>query len=165
MCLYFFICLLRRSSLGWHSDDEKLHGPNPYTILSLRSPEIFKRRTLAKKLCIMNTHAYSQWLACVCVRFVEHTSMPANTYCFRTSTSQFRLSSRPVLVPIKFYFSFGGARDFEIRSTPRNATSNLKPLTVRLRHGQLLSMNGYFQDEFEHMYYIRTFFFDDSQYL
>ena len=60
----------------------------------------------------------------------------------------------------KFISSFGGARDFEIRSA--NASSNLPPLSVRLHHGQLLAMNGYFQEEFEHRYSFPSFF-DDSQ--
>ena len=50
----------------------------------------------------------------------------------------------------KFIPSFGGARDFEIR--PANKTSKLPSVSVRLRHGQLLAMNGYFQEEFEHRY-------------
>jgi hypothetical protein len=51
--------------------------------------------------------------------------------------------------------SFGGERNFEIRPKPTNASADhSSKLCVRLRHGHLLAMNGFFQDEFDHRYTI-----------
>ena len=47
-------------------------------------------------------------------------------------------------------FSFGGERDFQIQEKSSSNSNVSKPLTVRLRQGHLLAMNGFFQEEFVH---------------
>ena len=57
--------------------------------------------------------------------------------------------------------SFGGERDFEIRpASSTDSNDKSRPLSVRLRHGHLLAINGFFQEEFKHRYVLDIFVFE-----